>query len=167
MHLAEQLGAGKPDPSEGPDWKRAWPVLVPVTQAARQANERFSFLLLGIVALVLLIACADVAALMLARSENRQKEIAVRLALGGSRQRIMMLHLSEALLISGLGAVFGLALAGWATRLIVLTAPSTLDLPLGRASSLIDLRVLAFTALAALAVGFDQRAGSRPEILAL
>lgn len=149
--LAEQLGAGKPDPSEGPDWKRAWPVLVPVTQAARQANERFSFLLLGIVALVLLIACADVAALMLARSENRQKEIAVRLALGGSRQRIMMLHLSEALLISGLGAVFGLAMAAWATRLIVLTAPSTLDLPLGRASSLIDLRVLAFTALAALA----------------
>ncbi|HEX3586012.1 MAG TPA: ABC transporter permease [Candidatus Angelobacter sp.] len=149
--LAEQLGAGKLDPSEGPDWKRAWPVLVPVTQAARQANERFSFLLLGIVALVLLIACADVAALMLARSENRQKEIAVRLALGGSRQRIMMLHLSEALLISGLGAVFGLALAAWATRLIVLTAPSTLDLPLDRASSLIDLRVLAFTALAALA----------------
>ena len=149
--LAEQLGAGKLDPSEGPDWKRAWPVLVPVTQAARQANARFSFLLLGIVALVLLIACADVAALMLARSENRQKEIAVRLALGGSRRRIMMLHLSEVLLISGLGAVFGFALAGWATRLIVLTAPSTLDLPLDRASSLIDLRVLAFTALAALA----------------
>jgi putative ABC transport system permease protein len=148
--LAEQLGAGKLDPSEGPDWKRAWPVLVPVTQAARHANARFSFLLLGIVALVLLIACADVAALMLARSENRQKEIAVRLALGGSRQRIMMLHLSEALLISGLGAIFGFALAGLATRLIVLTAPSTLDLPLDRASSPIDLRVLAFTALAAL-----------------
>ena len=149
--LAEQLGAGKLDPSEGSDWKRAWPVLVPVTQAARQANARFSFLLLGIVALVLLIACADVAALMLARSENRQKEIAVRLALGGSRQRIMMLHLSEALLISGLGAVLGFALAGWATRLIVLTAPSSLDLPLDRASSLIDLRVLIFTALSALA----------------
>jgi putative ABC transport system permease protein len=149
--LAEQLGAGKLDPSEGPDWKRAWPVLVPVAQAARQANARFSFLLLGIVALVLLIACADVAALMLARSENRQKEIAVRLALGGSRQRIMMLHLSEALLISALGAMLGFALAGCATRVIVLTAPSTLELPLDRASSLIALRVLAFTALAALA----------------
>jgi len=149
--LAEQLGAGKLDPSEGPDWKRAWPVLVPVAQAARQANARFSFLLLGIVALVLLIACADVTALMLARSENRQKEIAVRLALGGSRQRIMMLHLSEALLISALGAMLGFALAGCATRVIVLTAPPTLELPLDRASSLIALRVLGFTALAALA----------------
>jgi len=149
--LAERLGAGKPDASEGPDWKRAWPVLVPVTQAARQGNSHFSFLLLGIVVLVLLIACADVAGLMLARAETRQKEIAVRLALGGSRQRIMMLHLSEALLISGLGSVLGCIFAGWATRLIVLTAPPALDLPLDRAASVLDLRVLAFTGMVALA----------------
>jgi predicted permease len=149
--LAERLGAGKPDPVEGPDWKRPWPVLVPLTEAARQANAQVSFLLLGIVALVLLIACADVAGLMLARSETRQKEIAVRLALGGSRQRIMMLHLSEALLISGLGTVVGFSFAGWATRLIVLTAPSALDLPLDRASSILDLRLLVFTGLVALA----------------
>jgi putative ABC transport system permease protein len=149
--LAERLGAGKPDASEGPDWQRAWPVLVSVTQAARQGNAQFSFLLLGIVALVLLIACADVAGLMLARSETRQKEIAVRLALGGTRRRIMMLHLAEALWISGLGAVLGCALAGWGTRLIVLAAPRTLDLPLDRMSSILDLRVLAFTGLLALA----------------
>ncbi|HSK44056.1 MAG TPA: ADOP family duplicated permease, partial [Candidatus Binatia bacterium] len=149
--LAERLGAGKPDASEGPDWKRAWPVLVPVTQAARQGNSHFSFLLLGIVVLVLLIACADVAGLMLARAETRQKEIAVRLALGGSRQRIMTLHLADALLISGLGAVLGCMFASWATRLIILTAPPALDLPLDRAASVLDLRVLAFTALVALA----------------
>lgn len=149
--LAEQLGAGKPDASEGPDWKRAWPVLVPVTQAARQGNSHFSFLLLGIVVLVLLIACADLAGLMLARAETRQKEIAVRLALGASRRRIMMLHLSETLLVSGLGAVLGCMFAGWATRLIVLTAPPALDLPLDRAASVLDLRVLAFTGLVALA----------------
>jgi putative ABC transport system permease protein len=152
--VAERLGAGKPDASEGSDWKRTWPVLVPVTQAARQGNSHFSFLLLGIVVLVLLIACADVAGLMLARAETRQNEIAVRLALGGSRQRIMMLHLSEALLISALGALLGCLFAGWVTRLIVLTAPPALDLPLDRASSVLDLRVLAFTGLVALASAF-------------
>ncbi len=149
--LAERIGAGKPDPAEGPDWKRPWPVLVPVTQAARQTNTQFSLLLLGIVALVLLIACADVAGLMLARSETRQKEIAVRLALGGPRVRIMMLHLSEVLLIAATGAVLGCVFANWATRLIILTAPPTLDLPLGRASSILDVRVLAFTGIVALA----------------
>src|SRR5258708_29812842 len=78
--LATRIGAGKPDAFEGPDWIRPWPVLVPATQAARQDNAQFSLLLLGIVMVVLLIACADVAGLMLARSETRQKEIAVRLA---------------------------------------------------------------------------------------
>ncbi|HEY2391855.1 MAG TPA: ABC transporter permease [Candidatus Angelobacter sp.] len=149
--LGARLGAGKTDAAEGPDWKRPWPALVPATEAARQTNAQFSFLLLGIVALVLLIACADVAGLMLARSETRQKEIAVRLALGGPRSRIMMLHLSEALWISGLGAVLGCVLASWGTRLIASTAPPTLDLPLDRASSILDLRVLAFTGLVALA----------------
>jgi predicted permease len=149
--LAERLGAGKPDASEGPDWKRPWPVLVPVTEAARRGNAQISFLLLGIVVLVLLIACADVAGLMLARSETRQKEIAVRLALGGSRARIIMLHLAEALLTSALGAIVGCMFAAFGTRLVVLAAPATLDLPLDRASSILDLRVLAFTGLVALA----------------
>ena len=149
--LAERNGAGKPDAHEGPDWKRPWPVLVPATDAARRGNAQFSFLLLGIVVLVLLIACADVAGLMLARSETRQKEIAVRLALGGPRARIIMLHLAEALLISGMGALLGCIFAAVGTRLVVLAAPATLDLPLDRASSILDFRVLAFTGLVALA----------------
>src|SRR5947209_8578559 len=66
--LGAQLGSGKPDAAEGPDWRHPWPVLVPATQAARQSNAKVSLLLLGIVLLVLLIACADVAGLMLARS---------------------------------------------------------------------------------------------------
>jgi putative ABC transport system permease protein len=148
--LAERTGAGKPIAGAGSDWKRPWPALVPATQAARSGNAHFSLLLLGIVALVLLIACADVAGLMLARSETRQKEIAVRLALGGPRWRIMMLHLSETLLVSGVGAAVGAILAGWTTRLIVATAPPAIDLPLDRASSILDLRVLAFTGFVAL-----------------
>lgn len=149
--LGERLGAGKPDAAEGPDWKRSWPVLVPVTDAARRANAQISFLLLGIVLLVLLIACADVAGLMLARSETRQKEIAVRLALGGPRSRIIMLHLAEALLISAMGAILGCIFAAVGTPMVVLAAPATLDLPLDRASSILDFRVLAFTGIIALA----------------
>src|SRR6185312_17378964 len=149
--LAQRNGAEKPDTSEGSKWKRPWPVLVPVTEAARHANAQFSFLLLGVVLLVLLIACADVSGLMLARSETRQKEIAVRLALGGPRRRIIMLHLAEAFLTSGLGAILGCVFAACGTRLVVLAAPATLELPLDRASSILDLRVLTFTGLIALA----------------
>jgi putative ABC transport system permease protein len=148
--IAPQLGVGTFQPGEGPQWKRPWPSLVPAAQAARQTNAKQAFLLLGIVALVLLIACADLAGLMLARSETRQKEIAVRLALGGSRRRIMMLHLSEALLVSALGAIVGCVLAAWGAHVVAFTAPAQIDLPLERAASILDLRVLAFTGLIAL-----------------
>jgi len=149
--LALRMGAGKPDPAEGPDWLRPWPALVPVTDAARQGTARASFLLLGIVMLVLLIACADVSGLMLARSQSRQKEIAVRLALGAPRRRIVEMHVAEAMLVSVLGAAAGLLLAGWGARVIALTAPPALDLPLDRAVSIFDVRVLVFTALIAIA----------------
>src|SRR5262249_19079971 len=71
-------------------------------------------------------------------------------ALGGPRHRIMMLHLAESLLVSIAGAMVGCLLAAWSTRLIVLTAPPAVDLPLERATSILDLRVLAFTGLVAL-----------------
>ncbi len=142
--IAAGLGAGKSIAEEG-GFQRAWPVLVPATQAARKTNEQTSWLLLGIVVLVLLIACADVAGLMLARSETRQREFAVRLALGAPRSRLLALHFYEALLVSGAGAVMGLLVAAAATRIIVLAAPAAIDLPLQRASSILDLRVFAFT----------------------
>jgi putative ABC transport system permease protein len=149
--LALRLSAGKPEAAEGPDWLRPWPVLVPVTDAARQGHAQLSFLLVGIVMLVLLIACADVAGLMLARSQSRQKEIAVRLALGAPRQRIVLLHVAEAMLLSLPGAAAALLLATGAARLIALTAPPALDLPLDRAVSIFDVRVLVFTGLIAIA----------------
>ncbi|HLJ50510.1 MAG TPA: ABC transporter permease [Bryobacteraceae bacterium] len=107
--------------------------------------------LLAIVGVVLLIACANIASLMMARSSNRRKEIAVRLALGASRARLIRQLLAESLLLSFAGAVLGTFVARWASALLVRYISTTrnqvfLDLS-------IDGRVLAFTAAIATLTG--------------
>lgn len=99
--------------------------------------------LMAVVAVVLLIACANVAALMLARATAQQREIAVRMALGASRLRLVRYLLTHALLLSAGGAVAGLLIAQWGTVLLVATLTTH-----GRAVFLDlspDGRVLAFT----------------------
>ena len=151
--LGDRLGAGKPEPGEDADFTRPWPVLASATEVARADRTHYSSLVLGIVLLVLLIACSDVAGLLVVRAEGRQKEFAVRIALGATRFRIIRLHLIEGLLISALGAVAGCALATWGTWLLAACASPILPIPLERSASILDIRVLTFTMLAAVLAG--------------
>ena len=112
---------------------------------------------------MLLIACANVANLLIARASTRRYELTLRLALGASRSRIARQLLAESLILACTGAMLGLALARWGSRVLIAqltTFAAAVQIDLG-----LDWRVLAFatgvTALAAILRG-GARAGRRP-----
>jgi predicted permease len=148
--LAAQLAQAYPDTNKD--------VTAAVTPASQgDPTERGTLLsvaklLLAVVGLVLLIACANVANLLLSRATGRRKEISIRLALGASRWRLIRQLLTESVLLSIIGGALGLLLAFWVVDALRTIAPPANLFPVAYDFSL-DKSVLAFTLLLSVVTG--------------
>jgi predicted permease len=136
----------------------------------RQRLQAVALLLGGIVAAVLLIGCANIANLLLARSASRRRELAVRLAIGASRARLVRQLLTESVLLSAIGGVMGLALAWAMVQSFQVATPPPGALPL-RIEFSIDERVLLFSVVLSFLTGIvfgvaPALKASRPRLVA-
>jgi predicted permease len=136
---------------EYPDFDGHWGInVVPLRQQISGELRPALLILFGAVAFVLLIACANVSSLLLARAAGREREMAIRTAIGASRWRIARQLLMESLLLALIGGGIGVALTVLGTNALLAASPQNLlDLP----SVSIDLRLMAFAAGATLLAG--------------
>lgn len=139
--VALQLGKQYPDADEGLTVK-----IVPtgfILPELRGAVVSFTWVLMASVALVLLVTCANLAGLLLARATDRRREIAIRLAIGANRFRLIRQLLTESILLSAIGGVAGLFLAIWIINSLLAFKPA-MDFPLAVDIGM-DWRVLLFS----------------------
>ncbi len=148
--LQEQAGA-QASPERLQEIQQARIELTPAGKGLSGLSQEYApslKILMGVVGMVLLIACANIANLLLARASTRQKEFAVRLAVGAGRARLIRQLLTESMLLAGIGGIAGVVLAWWGSRLLLLMASSgSAPLPLDVTP---NARILSFTLLASL-----------------
>jgi predicted permease len=152
MTIAHRIQASFP-----PQFKKQFPpdlelkaLVVPFKEQVVGRSRQLLFLLLGAVGLLLLIACANVANMLLSRSATRGRELALRAALGAGRARLMRQLLTESVLLSALGGGLGILLAWWGSGLLVAALPGNLPLT---EQIRIDARVLGFALAASVLTG--------------
>jgi ABC-type antimicrobial peptide transport system permease subunit len=158
--IATQLGREYPKDDAGVSI-----VLSPPGMAGnflRGAITGFSAVLMAVAGMVLLIACVNLASLLLARASDRRKETAIRLALGASRGQLLRQLLTESLMLSIAGGAAGILLAYWLNDLVNVWRPPV-DVPVIPHVAM-DARVLLFTAVVSLLTGAPVRLGARAAI---